>query len=182
MYEVEQKFRVNNLETIKAAFQELGASSEACELQRDRYFAHPTRDFVQTDEAFRLRQIGDKLFVTYKGPKISSETKTRREIELLISNSEDSLESFTQLLEALGFRPVADVVKRREQLSLLWRNRSFAIAFDEVEGAGTFVEMEAAADDTNLAAVQADLLAFAKTIGLRDPVRESYLEMVLRNH
>ena len=42
----------------------------------------PCRDFAQTDEALRIRTVGDTSFVTYKGPKLDATTKTRRELEL----------------------------------------------------------------------------------------------------
>src|SRR6266496_1172527 len=103
--------------------------------QLDHYFNHPSRDFAQTDEALRLRHVGwvksahshhpsvenDKSaethlsqnFITYKGPKLDATTKTRREIELPLPPGSDTLAHFTELLTALGFRPVAQVRKTR---------------------------------------------------------------------
>ena len=46
---------------------------------------------------------GGRSFVTFKGPKLDTTTKTRREIELpLDSNDADGLK-FAELLQSLGF-------------------------------------------------------------------------------
>ena len=81
----------------------------------DVYFAHPARDFAQTDEALRLRRKGDANCITYKGPKIDATTKTRREIELPLAPGPESLASWTALLEAVGFRPAGEVRKSRRK-------------------------------------------------------------------
>lgn len=180
MYEVEQKFRVHDLQAIKTAFLQLGAEVESPETQIDRYFAHPARDFVETDEAFRLRQIGDELFATYKGPRLKGAAKTRREIELPLANRNDSLAEFTELFTALGFRMAADVAKQREQLRLTWRDRQFVIALDQVQTVGEFVEIETLADESDLPSAQAAVIDLAKFVELKDSTRESYLELVLR--
>ncbi len=81
--------------------------------QTDQYFAHPCRDFAATDEALRIRTVGDKSFVTYKGPKLDKTTKTRREIELPLDPADHDGSQFASLLTALGFQPVAVVRKQR---------------------------------------------------------------------
>ena len=88
MFEVEQKFRVDGFAEIETHLARLGAEIENPIEQVDTYFAHPQRDFAATDEALRIRQVGDENFVTYKGPKIDSQTKTRREIELPFASGE----------------------------------------------------------------------------------------------
>ena len=39
------------------------------------YFRHPSRDFQQTHEAFRLRRYDDEVFITYKGPVVDDADK-----------------------------------------------------------------------------------------------------------
>ena len=80
--EIEQKYPVDDLQQVRKTLEALGATIESPICQVDLYFRHPVRNFVQTDEALRLRQVGEENFITYKGPKIDAETKTRREIEL----------------------------------------------------------------------------------------------------
>ena len=77
--------------------------------QVDRYFNHPARDFGVTDEAFRIRSVGDANCVTYKGPRIDSVTKTRREIEVSFAEGSDAASQMTDIWQSLGFRFVREV-------------------------------------------------------------------------
>ena len=85
IYEVEQKFQISDSPKLEAQLLGIGAAPFLQIEQVDTYFAHPARDFGQTDEAFRLRRIGEKNYVTYKGPKIDATTKTRQEMERVAS-------------------------------------------------------------------------------------------------
>jgi len=76
-FEVEQKFPVADLADVENRLAALGATFVDEVVQVDRYFAHPSRDFAKTDEAIRIRQVGDANFITYNGPKIDTTTKTR---------------------------------------------------------------------------------------------------------
>src|SRR5262245_19850499 len=127
-YEVEQKHRVADLASLVSKLQERGSQFEKPIRQSDTYYAHPCRDFAKTDEALRIRTVSDASFVTYKGPKLDTTTKTRREIELPLDPDDRDGSQFASLLEALGFKRVAIVSKHR---------RPFRIDVDdsEVEGA-----------------------------------------------
>lgn len=180
-YEVEQKFPVDDLAEMEARLLALGARLAAPLEQRDRYFAHPSRDFAQTDEALRIRQIGGQCLVTYKGPKIDLATKTRREIELPLSELPDGagIGQWTELFAALGFRTVAEVHKLRRPAHLMWQGAEIEIALDRVDQVGTFVEFELMADGENLEAAKARILSLAAALGLVAVERRSYLELLL---
>ena len=178
-YEVEQKFPVGDLAEITAKLMALGARLDAPIDQLDRYFAHPSRDFCQTDEALRIRQIGPRCLVTYKGPKIDRETKTRHEIELPLSESPEGVAQWTELLEALGFQSVAEVHKIRQPAHLAWQDAEVEIALDRVDRVGTFVEFELTADEERLERARAQILSLAAALGLAGAERRSYLELLL---
>jgi len=60
-YEVEQKFRLDEpAESIAARLLEFGATAIGEVRQADHYFNHPVRDFATTDEALRIRSVGDQ--------------------------------------------------------------------------------------------------------------------------
>src|SRR5690242_3845002 len=141
-FEVEQKFALDNPAAVEAKLVVLGAIELDTVEQVDRYFNHPARDFAQTDEALRLRRVGESNFVTYKGPKLDATTKTRRELELPLHSGEQAASEFAELLLALSFRSVADVRKQRRQLKLAWQQREIEIALDAVDGVGNFIELE----------------------------------------
>jgi adenylate cyclase class 2 len=181
-YEVEQKFVVTDLDVIARRLQELGAVPGEPVAQADRYYNHPLRDFGQTDEALRIRRVGDAVRVTYKGPKIDRQTKTRREIELPIGEHGEgprAAEQFAELLELLGFRFVAEVQKARRTAELVRGQVAIEAALDDVRGVGLFVELEAAADDAGLALARQQIAALAAELGLVQNERRSYLELLL---
>lgn len=178
-YEVEQKFPLPSpaeTETKLAAF---GANFQQPMQQIDHYFRHPSRDFAQTDEALRLRQVGNESFITYKGPKIDPASKTRRELELPLTAGADTIGQFSELLVALGFSIVATVTKQRRKATIEWEGVEVECALDEVERAGSFLELEISADDSSLENAKKCLTNLAGRLGLAHSERRSYLELVL---
>ena len=178
-FEVERKYRIADLAPLLARLAELGAEPGEPESQRDCYYAHPARDFAETDEALRLRRAGAANRITYKGPKVGAEGKTRRELELELPSGDDALADFGRLLEALGFRPVATVEKRRRKADLDWQGREVEVSVDEVQGLGTFVEFELTADDEGVSQAEAALASLAAALPLGESERRSYLELLL---
>jgi adenylate cyclase class 2 len=178
-FEVEQKFRVNDKESLRTKLAQLGGElGEPC-VQTDRYFNHPARDFAQTDEALRIRSVGDRNFITYKGPKIDTTTKTRREIEQPLDSGTQAADCFAELLTALGFRHVADVNKQRRKAELNIDGRRVELAYDEIEGLGSFAELECSAEEAQLAAAKSAIAKLAIDLGLTRNERRSYLELLL---
>ncbi len=120
-YEVEQKFPLADPAAVVGQLAALGAKAGGrCE-QLDHYFNHSARDFAQTDEALRIRQVDGRSLITYKGPKLDRQTKTRREIELPLGAGATTGDDFAQLLVALGFVSVAEVHKHRQTFDLDWQ-------------------------------------------------------------
>ena len=179
MFEVEQKFRVEGFAEVEARLRSLGA--EFCEPveQIDRYFNHPVRDFRQSDEALRIRTVGEYNCITYKGPKIDKTTKTRREIELPLGPGSSNAEALAEMLTALSFRFAGEVRKTRRAASYAADRFAVEIAMDDVDQVGTFVELEIVAGEADLDAARQCLADLAARLGLEDVVRRSYLSMVL---
>ncbi|QEG37039.1 class IV adenylate cyclase [Bythopirellula goksoeyrii] len=191
--EVEQKYRVaTHAPTVTA----LGAwdvtLGDAVE-QVDTYYRHPQRDFAQTDEAFRLRSVGKQNFMTYKGPKLDAETKTRHEEEVRLADGPEARQTFEAILRHLAFDPVATVTKHRIICNLERDGFHVEIALDQIEELGPFVEIEitipATRDAERSAAERVDpervtaakqvLAALANELGISEVERRSYLELLL---
>jgi adenylate cyclase, class 2 len=181
-YEVEQKHRVTDAAALIARLRERGVQLEKPIEQSDQYFAHPCRDFATTDEALRIRVVGDKSFVTYKGPKLDTTTKTRREIELPLDLADHDGSQFLSLLAALGFTPVAMVRKRRRTFRINADKYEVDGALDDVDGLGCFVELELQANDDNLEAAKRPISKLASELNLGPSERRSYLEMLLEKN
>ena len=185
MYEVELKFRVADSVAIERRLAALGAALSPAVEQVDRYFSHPARDFAATDEALRLRRVGDHVAITWKGPRLDATTKTRREIELALApvaagprDGAAAIARWTDLLEALGFRPVREVVKRRRTAVVRRDGREIELALDDVVGLGDFLEIEAQAGEGEVDAARGHVESLARDLGCSSPERRSYLELL----
>lgn len=177
--EVEHKYRVADEGALRAQLKQLGVDPQKAETQVDTYYGHPARDFAQTDEALRIRQIGEQNFVTYKGPKLDLTTKTRRELELPLASGEAGAAAFAELLLALGFRRVREVRKGRRHVAIPWEGRQVDGALDYIEGLGHFFELELAVDEADVTAAKACLASLAKRLELTTIERRSYLELLI---
>jgi adenylate cyclase class 2 len=179
-YEVELKFPVADLQAFSKKLLDLAVPISPPRPEIDLYFAHPAKDFAQTDEALRLRRKGDANCITYKGAKIDTTTKTRREIELPLAPGPESLTAWTALLEAVGFRPVAEVRKSRRKAAIPWQGRQVEACLDEVDQVGTFVEFELIAEESEVETARACIQSLAQSLGLTQGERRSYLELLLK--
>ncbi len=183
-YEVEQKFRVASHEGVLTALAAQGVAVGKPVEQVDCYYRHPQRDFAETDEAFRLRSVDQKNFMTYKGPKIDAETKTRREEEVRLADGPEARTTCDAIIRNLSFEPVATVTKQRRIATTQRRGLATEIALDDVAGAGKFVELEIsvdtdAADDSAMSTAKQALADLAQELGLTEAERRSYLELLL---
>jgi adenylate cyclase class 2 len=180
-YEVEMKFPVADMRALEARLAGLGAKVSPPQSEVDVYFAHPARDFAQTDEALRIRRQGSANFITYKGPKIDATTKTRREIDLPLPPGQQAAATWTSLLEALGFSAVGEVQKIRRKAHVDWQGGRVEASLDEVQRLGLFVELELVVEPAEVEAAKACIASLAEALRLEGGERRSYLEL-LRDH
>ena len=178
-YEVEQKFPVDGLTAVEGRLGEHGAEIREVRTEVDLYFAHPARNFVDTDEALRIRRVGQVNRITYKGPKIDATTKTRREIDLPLSEGEETFAAWSEMLEALGFKPVGEVRKERRKAFVQWQGRRVEVSLDQIVGLGTFVELELVTTPEDMEPAKVCIASLAQALGLTGSERRSYLELLL---
>jgi adenylate cyclase class 2 len=177
--EVEQKHKVEDGWDLAIQLAGLGAKLGEPIGQTDQYFAHPIRDFAKTDEALRIRTVPGGSFITYKGPKLDTKTKTRRELELPLSKEDPDGTRFAELLRALGFTPVATVRKLRREFQIHYAGYDVQGAYDLVDRLGAFVELELIADDSSVEVAKNIVDKVAQKLDLGPSVTQSYLEMLL---
>ena len=176
-FEVELKFAVEDHAGLIRDLESFQPHRSAPIRQVDRYFNHPSRDFGQTNEALRIRSIGDETRITYKGPLLDHIAKTRREIELRLADPSE--EQTAEMLKLLGFKEVRTVVKSRTSLTLNFEDREIEVALDEVDDLGRFVELECVTPEADKDAVRNCLVRLANQLSLTESTQRSYLEMLL---
>jgi len=177
-YEVEQKFPLDDAAELERRLTKRKARFRPTIEQVDIYFSHPSRDFAETDEALRIRRVGDDHWITYKGPKLGRITKTRRELELPVGSGNARGEPFVELLTCLGFRPVREVRKRRRPFQLVWQSWQIEGAIDDVEGLGAFAELELCVASAQVEPAQDAIIGLSRELGLTRIERRSYLELL----
>jgi len=175
LIEVEVKAKVDDLKKFEVALKAISAQFIKKVEDVDLYFNAPHKDYMKTDEALRIRRRDDEISVTYKGPKFDLKSKSREEVNLLINDA------FTaeKLFELLGFRKAGVVKKTR----LIFKLSDVEVSLDEVEGLGSFIEIETESMDKKEAINKRDeLLKVLKSLGIEESAfeRRSYLELLLK--
>lgn len=176
MYEVELKLRASH-DAVRERLTALGAADAGAVTQVDTYYDAPHREFAETDEALRIRREedadGSRTRVTYKGPLVEAESKSRREVETGVDDADD----FDSILDALGFSPAAVVEKERERYVL----DGYTVTLDTVDDLDEFVEIEREAGESELEATREGAISRLRDLGLDpdDQIRTSYLGLLL---
>jgi len=178
MYEVELKLRADH-DTLRETLAAQEADHVDSRNQTDTYYSAPHREFAETDEALRIRHEqptdGEAVTkITYKGPLVESESKTREEHETVVDNADEAAGIFA----GLGFEPAATVDKHREFYAL----DGYTISLDRVTHLGEFVEIEQEATESEVEAVREGAVDVLSKLGLDadNQIRTSYLGLLLQ--
>ena len=192
MIEIEIKVKISDPNLIRKKFENFNGVYKLSLNHEDTYFNMPKglRDFKQTDEALRLRKsiefnrnikgMSQKInyFITYKGKKIDTTTKTREEIEVKINEIED----MKNLLKLLGFREVFTVVKERELYEFTFKDTRIEALIDYIPILEQhFVEVELITESYESVDENKEILfQFLEIFGIKkqESVRRSYLELI----
>ncbi|MFG0261085.1 MAG: class IV adenylate cyclase [Novipirellula sp. JB048] len=197
MFEVEQKYPIDDEASLAAKLKQLGFQAAAIETHRDTYYNHPCRDFAQSKEALRVRRIDGAARITYKGSKLPGAIKARRELEWELGPGDAQGDNTEALLQHLGFRRVAEVGKTRQRFHAANEGdaragprsdlasadlTSFTVVIDDVDEVGRFVEIERLAEtESAVAAARERIAALADQLDLHQTESRSYLTMLLEN-
>jgi len=180
--EVEIKIKIDELEMKNAVkkLKKMGADFKEEIKEKDIYFTSQQRDFIKTKECLRIRKKNDFCELTYKGPTTDSMKKKKQfwkpEININLNSNEKEIK---KLLNCLGFIEVAKVDKKRKKFVLGKQE----IVFDEVKGAGWFVEIENAANNSKeRKRALKENIQLLKELGLNEKniVNEPYRDLILK--
>lgn len=179
-FEVEQKFHVDDVALLEGRLRELGAVEEKSQQHSDTYYNHPSRDFAETHEAFRVRRVNGVPMITYKGAKLRGTIKARRELEWRLDPGDPDGTKMEDLLQLLSFRRVAVVEKQRRLFSMPAGSSDFGVMIDEVVSLGLFAEIELIARDyQEIEVARGRISNLGDQLGLHRAESRSYLSMIL---
>lgn len=151
----------------------LGCEFSPVKTQDDMVWTENTGDmatFLANKVFMRIRvQDGKKVILTAKKAKVMTgdASLVKREHEVVV----DSAEEARGILEMLGLKEAVRTVKKRQTTHY----KDFEICIDEVEGLGSFIEVERIAGE-EADRIQKEMLEFLTTLGVSedDKVSKGY--------
>jgi adenylate cyclase class 2 len=194
LIEVEIKVGLSNSEEIKRKFIYEGGKYKISLHHEDTYFNMPRklRDFRKTDEALRIRKSTEfhedtpketqtYYYLTYKGSKIDSSTKTRSELESKVADGE----KIREILKILDFREVFTVKKERELYEISFLGKEIEVLFDYLpilDRNFMEVELRVESEDSKqkINENRKILFKFLEMLGIKkeESIKKSYLELI----
>lgn len=167
--EVEAKVRVSDHQGLIVRLGELEADHVATMLETNIFVDSPDKQLHTSDRGLRVRVIRNgsaepQATITFKGPRQPGRLKSRREVELDVSDAQAAMDLFAEL----GLHEVIRFEKRRERFHL----DGCTIELDELPYLGCYAEIEGPDDHT--------VLAVREKLGLGDLplIKSSYVAML----
>lgn len=152
--ETEAKFKVSDIDSFEQTLVDLKAEFVHIVRQTDTYFSSPK--VMRKGTGMRIRKEktaeGEVVWVTFKGPRVRGEFKSKNEIELKVDNADKAL----ALLEELTLSPSLVIDKLRK----IYEIDGCQVCLDKVNRLGMFIEIEGP-DDATIESVRCK-------IGLKD--------------
>jgi len=133
--ESEVKLRVSDAESARKAVVRIGAALTQPRHFEDNIFLDDDHgNVLSRGTLLRIRRVGDKGTLTFKGPRrVVEGIKTRDEIEIPVADPN----AVERLFALLGYRPIFRYQKYRE----VYRHRRVEIVVDETP-IGVYLEIE----------------------------------------
>ena len=164
MMEIEVKLRVADVADMRRKLLALGARVvRERALEENLLFDFPGGGLAAKSQALRLRIVGRKAFLTFKGaPRKSRSFKVREEFETEVRNGKE----MKRILAALGFREAFAYRKHRTWL----RTTRLAVTLDET-AVGAYIELEGE---------RHEITRFARSLGYKrtEFITRSYVAMI----
>ena len=101
----------------------------------NQLFDRPSNELRTSDRLLRLRRVGDRAIVTFKGPSERGRHKSREEIEFQVSDGA----AFELVLDRLGYSPGLLYEKYRTEFARM--GETGVVTLDETP-IGVFLELE----------------------------------------
>lgn len=172
--EIEIKAKLRDKAAVMQKLTALGCEFSEPKTQDDMVWVKNMGDlptFLGNDVFLRIRvEGGGKTILTAKKPKnIAGEGNlVKREHEVVV----DSAEEARVILEMLGLKEAVRTIKTRQKAL----HAGYDICIDEVEGLGSFIEVEKIADEKDADKILEEMMEFLAPLGVsvEDKVTKGY--------
>lgn len=156
--EIEVKAKVDDLQELRQKLENLGCIFGDSVKQEDTIFCNFDGDytkFMPGSNFLRIRKAKGKIMFTLKQPQANELDCIEKETEI------SDAEQMKGAIELLGYHEAVRVVKTRTKT----KYQEMEICLDEVEGLGSFIEVEKITDGDG-EMVQNELFDFLQTLGI----------------
>lgn len=180
MIEIEVKLRIKDVAVLEKKLIEQGYKLIETLRETDTYFDGGINGIKKSGQALRVRRTvncvtgKEQSAITFKGEKIDAVSMARLELETVV----ESGEAAERILCALGFYPVQPIVVK---IRKILRNGDICACLDDVQGLGTFLELEimAESEEARPAALER-IEEILNSVGytMDDTTRVSYLSQL----
>jgi len=180
MIEIEVKLKIKDFAVLEKKLLEQGYTLIETLKETDTYFDGGINGIKKSGQALRVRRTfncvtgKEQSAITFKGEKIDAVSMARLELETVV----ESGEAAERILCALGFYPVQPIVVK---IRKILRNGDICACLDDVQGLGTFLELEIMAESEEARPAALERIAgILNNIGytMDDTTRMSYLSQL----
>ncbi len=166
--EIEVKARVGDREVLLSKMGAIGCELSEPVIQDDSIFVNfdgPFTDYKPGTSFLRLRKSKGKVIFNLKQPQRNELDCIEHETEVV------DPEQMRNILKYMGYHEAVRVHKKRQKA----KYKEYEICVDEVEGLGSFIEVEKMSDGDG-EKVQEELFDFLKSLGVdpKDRVLQGY--------
>ena len=180
MYEIEVKVPLKDARETEQLLLTIGFEVSRKIREEDHYYDNASAQIKTNGEALRVRHITDlaggvsKSVITFKGKKMDTVSKSRKELETGVSDGKLA----EQIFEAIGFCKVTpSVIKVRQELVL----EDMTACIDKIDGLGAFLELEIViGHEEEKESALSKISGVLEKLGysLSDTIRNSYLALL----
>ena len=179
--EIEVKARIADTSSVIGKLTSLGCVFSEPVTQDDMVYVEKTGsldDFLSNDVFLRIRIQNDgKVVLTAKRPlKKSAEVLVKHECEVTV----DSAFQAQGILELMGYSQTVRVKKVRQKA----HHGAYEICIDDIEGLGSFIELEQIDEESKAEEIQKGMLDFLLSLGIspEQQVKKGYDILMLEKN
>ena len=182
MIEIEVKLLIKDMDDLIDKLTGNGFNVSERIHMTDTYFDSADNRIRDNGEALRVREVKDlntgedTTAITFKGKRLDSVLKTRRELETSVGSAEVCMEIF----KALGLQPVKPwVTKTRTE----YTRDNMTACVDQVEGLGNYFELEIVIpEDGSREEAKEKIGSMLSMLGysIDEAIKDSYLSLLRR--